>query len=101
MDEDSIRNPMFPQNSAKALHSIYNKACVVSPNFLLRCNYLKLLTAEILRECSSHTMRHVSHVTCHVSHVILFLFFLYPEKKFDKVVELVGAGSVINGAYPV
>ena len=23
------------------------------------------------------------------------------QKKFDKVVELVGGGSVINGAYPV
>ena len=42
-------------------------------------------------------MCHVSHVTCQLSHVIFFLFI----KKFDKVVELVGGGSVINGAYPV
>ena len=54
---------------------------------------------------------HVSRVTCHVSHVTcqkkkiyilikkkLFFFYL---KKMDKVVELVGGGSVINGAYPV
>ena len=27
-----------------------------------------------------------------------FVSFFYPEKKFDKVVELVGGGSVINGA---
>ena len=40
----------------------------------------------------SHVTCHVSHVTCHMSHV---------KKKFDKVVELVGGGSVINGAYPV
>ena len=38
--------------------------------------------ADILRECSSPTMCHMSHVMCH------------------KVVELVGGGSVINGAYP-
>ena len=25
----------------------------------------------------------------------------YPLKKLDKVVELVGGGSIINGAYPV
>ena len=25
----------------------------------------------------------------------------YPSEKMDKVVELVGGGSVINGAYPV
>ena len=39
-------------------------------------------------------MCHVSHaVTCHVSHVT-FLFS-------DKVVKLIGVGSLINGAYPV
>ena len=55
--------------------------------------------AEILRECSPPTMCHVScvtcqvsGVTCHVSRVTCF---------FDRVVELVGGGSVINGAYPV
>ena len=32
----------------------------------------------------------MSHVTCPMS-----------EKNLDKVVELVGGGSVINGAYPV
>ena len=50
----------------------------------------------------SHITCHVSPVTCHLSHVnkkiyILFLSF----KKIDKVVEIVGGGSVINGAYPV
>ena len=44
-------------------------------------------------------MCNMSHVTCHVSCVIFtfsFLFFL-----LDKEVQLVGGGSVINGAYPV
>ena len=75
--------------------------------------------AEILRECSSHTLSHVSRVTyhvsrvtCHLSHVqkIFYIFFYKKkkkkiyfnhQKKIDKVVELVGEGSVINGAYPV
>ena len=40
---------------------------------------------------------HVSPVTCHLSHVTCFLLFVF----FDKIVELVSGGSVINGAYPV
>ena len=53
---------------------------------------------------------HVSPVTCHLSHVVKkkLLFILkkiYKKKlslkKFDKVVELVGGGSVINKADPV
>ena len=43
---------------------------------------------------------HVSHVTCQLSHVFFFFFFLF-FKKMDKGVELVGGGSVINGAYPI
>ena len=59
----------------------------------------------------------LSCVTCHLSDVkiyihifsslnflLLFLFlflFLFSSKNFDKVVELGGGGSVINGAYPV
>ena len=46
-------------------------------------------------------MCHVSCVTCHLSHVKLFFSnFFYPLKKLDKVVELVGGGSVISRAYP-
>ena len=66
---------------------------------------------------------HLSCVTCHLSHITCNLSrvkkktkqkkkllkkrntkkikFFYLEKKLDKVVELVGGGSVINGAYPV
>ena len=40
----------------------------------------------------SHVMCHTSCVTCHVSHVFSIIIFL------DKVLELVGGGSVINGA---
>ena len=29
------------------------------------------------------------------------MYFFYVKKKLDKVVELVGGGSVINWAYPV
>ena len=41
----------------------------------------------------SRVMCHVSHVTCHMSHVFLFVFL-------DKVVKLIGGGSVINGPIP-
>ena len=70
-----------------------------------------------MRECLSNTichvsivtchvspvMCHMSHVTCHLSHVKIFFFYIFfnPLNIFDKVVELVGGGSVINGAYPV
>ena len=54
----------------------------------------------------SCVMCHVSRVTCHMSKKKLYFnflifFLLLFLKKLDKVVELVGGGSVINGAYPV
>ena len=65
----------------------------------------------MLRECSSHNMCLVSCVTCHVSPVtcqiiiiiiiFFFLVFFSPLKEIDQVVELVGGGFLINGAYPV
>ena len=72
---------------------------------------------DILRECLSHTMCYVSCVTSHLSLVpgqtiCLVKTFskrrrkkkekkIILQKKLDKVVEQVGGGSVINGAYPV
>ena len=41
----------------------------------------------------SHVMCHMSGVACHI-HFFLLLFS-------DKMLELVGGGSVINGAYPI
>ena len=38
----------------------------------------------------------MSRAMCHMSHITFFLSFFA-----DKVVELVGGGSVINGAYLV
>ena len=50
----------------------------------------------------SRVTGHLSHVTCHLSHVKIFLFKHKKNlKKWAKLVELVGGGSVINGAYPV
>ena len=43
----------------------------------------------------SFVMCYMSCVTCHVSHVTIFLIIF-----LDKVVKLVGGGSVINGAAP-
>jgi hypothetical protein len=49
---------------------------------------------------------YVSYVMCRMSNFFFFFFtflilFFFIVKIFDKVVELVGGGSVINGAYPV
>ena len=52
---------------------------------------------------------HVSYVMCHLSHVKIYFLFIYKKikkklnslKKLDKVVELVGGGSVISRAYPI
>ena len=59
----------------------------------------------------SHVMCPMSRVTCRLSHAIKFFiqifffsfFFFVCFFQFfpDKVVELVGGGSAINGAYPV
>ena len=42
-------------------------------------------------------MCQVSGVTCHVTHVFFFSFFLLFS---DKLVKLIGGGSVINGPTP-
>ena len=58
----------------------------------------------------SCVMRHVSPVTCeNILSIKKYIFFFNletnvkfycPLKKLDKVVELIGGGSVINGASP-
>ena len=50
----------------------------------------------------SHVMCQLSRVRCHVSGVTCNHFFLFFFSSFfiDKVLELVGGGSVINGANP-
>ena len=50
---------------------------------------------------------YVSYVMCRMSNYLIFFFYIFNTifffnvKIFDKVVELVGGGSVINRAYPV
>ena len=62
---------------------------------------------EILREFSPPTTCNVLHVTywvsCVISHVLHVRcpILLSSSSFLDKVVELVGGGSVMNGAYPV
>ena len=46
----------------------------------------------------SCVMWHMSHVTCDMSYVIIFFFFLLLN--LEKVVKLVGGGSVIIGVTP-
>ena len=64
---------------------------------------------EELKSC------HLSRVTCYLSHEIFFLHLTTNKKikknkqikkdfllnKLDKVVELVGGGFLINGAFPI
>ena len=65
-------------------------------NFWLTRCHISRLTCHV-----SHVTCQMSNVKCHMScvlcHIFFFLFFLF----LDKVVEQVGVGSVINGAYPV
>ena len=81
---------------------------------IVRCNMSRFMCHVSCVMCHvSHVTCHMSHVTCHLSrltfHMIFFILFCSEkkiEKKshlniFDKMVELVGGGSVINGAYPV
>ena len=51
----------------------------------------------------SHVRCQMSGVRCHVSGVTCFFvfFFFFSSSFLDKVVKLVGGGSVINGALPV
>ena len=46
-------------------------------------------------------MCHMSCVTCHVSHVTCHMSHVKCHVSHVNLVELVGGGSVINGAYPV
>ena len=65
-----------------------------------------------MRECSPPSTCHmscvtcpVSRVTCHVSrvmcHMSQFFYFILFFFCFEKVLKIIGGGSVINGAYPI
>ena len=61
---------------------------------------------NILTQCWPYPMFHVSHVICHVSDVECHVSDVTCHvsdvtKKNYKVVERVGGGSVINGAFPI
>ena len=64
------------------IHRCCHKILFISVKYFRIC-----IIKSFMRSRFCLTTLYVSHVTCH--------FFV------DKVVELVGGGSVINGAYPV
>ena len=67
----------------------------VHPPKRVKCHMSRVMCHVSCVTCHmSRVTCHVSHVTCHMSH--LFIFFFFP----DKVVELIGGRSVINGATP-
>ena len=59
----------------------------------------------IVRQCSPRSVCQVSHIMCHVSHVICHVSSVTCHTfEFDfyyNLLQLVGGGSVLNGAYPV
>ena len=72
------------------------KFCADSRKF---CAVMRPRDRAFKKLCWVSVMCHVSHVMQHVSCVICHMSCV--KKKYcDKVVELVGGGSVINGAYP-
>ena len=76
-----------------------------------------LFSAQLSFGPSAHVTCHMSHVTCHVSHVTCNMLRVTCQVSqvtchmscvrcqvsvfLDKDLELVGGGSVNNGAYPV
>ena len=51
--------------------------------------------------CQANNEVNMSSVKCHMSGVKGHLFSFFLLLLFDEVVELIGGGSVINGAFPV
>ena len=91
----------------KLIHSVI--LCVRTFKNLSTLNR-KSCGAEILRKCSPPTLCHISYVTCHVSlvscqvsgvtcHMLRIIIIIYFLLFLDKVLKLVGGGSVINRAY--
>ena len=83
-----------------SVHQFNPKLCI--SDFV---HYVSCVTCHV-----SPVMFHLSRVTSHMTKYFFYIFFYIKEKenkgiclslkKIDKGVELVGGGSVINGAYP-
>ena len=97
------RRPFPMQLHQQAKSSPPEKSCM--PRVMCRMSRVMCRMSHVMCHMShvtchmSHVTYHMSHVTCHLSHVTKILINL--KKKEEKVAELVGRGSVINGAYPV
>ena len=81
-------------------HLTTNKQLVVVVNI----SHVKCYVSRVTCHMSRVTC-HMSHVTCHMSQFYFIFIYIYVYIFFfffsDKMVKLIGGGSVINGAYPV
>ena len=100
--------PSPKKNPAYGRHWISRRVRVVAPIAKVLPPQQKITIIVICHV--SRVMCHMSRITCHMSRVtchmskyfFFFTFFFFNSlKKFNKGLELVGGGSVINGAYPV
>ena len=90
-----VRNTLQPIFGWKELKKI-GPCCAMSWTFerMFTPHNKSHVTCDV-----SHVTCHMSRVTCHVSRVTFFYFFIFGGG--DKVLKLIGGGSVINAAYPV
>ena len=66
----------------------------ISTELILEVEYLKSQTIRATDLNFLHNLHHMSRAMCHLSTVTCHMFFY-------KLVEQIGGGSVIIGAYPV
>ena len=104
----SLRHNGEPDYLAEHLKK--KKPCKRDTLNLLTCTdsntYKEKESTKSFQEKKQEKKHYMSPVTCHLSGVQIFffffnIFFLSFKTNLEKVVELVGGGSVINGAYPV
>ena len=87
----------YPQNST------FKKSFIRETLNLLTCadsstDTKKSEEENLYKSCDTY---HVSLVTCHMSCVMCHVSCVTNQFFLDKVMKLVGEGSVINGAYPL
>ena len=82
--------PVYPKQQKKDFNYHY---CYLSHTLFPPFPNRKSYGPEMFTKCSPHPMCHWSSVTCHLPPVTF-------QIQFNKVMELVCGGSVINRAYP-
>ena len=89
-----------------AFSTQYSLDILIPPELMMSLLYTHIhLYSYLIFVIKSCVMCHVSHVMCHKSrvkcHVSGVTCNFFSSSFLDKVVKLIGGGSVINRAYPV